>query len=282
MNFITNRSSREAEPMTLEQVRVAAPSVFANHAWDGVSNRYAFIPTIDVVNSLLAEGWNITRAKQQRVMLPEKTEFTRHILRFRRDCKSLVVGDVFPEIVLLNSHDRGSAYQMHAGLYRLVCNNGLVVDDSTFARLSIRHTGNVLDDVRRGAEKIAREIPRIIGEVDTMRTIDLTPDERGIFAKAALSLKYDEAVSIEPVKLLEPRRYDDKNTDLWTTFNTILENLTKGGIRYYTDAHRNEQGNLVPARRHRTREVKSIVEDTKLNKALWTLAEEMKKLKFAA
>jgi hypothetical protein len=118
-----------------------------------------------------------------------------------------------------------------------------------------------------------------MGEVDSMRTIDLTPNERGIFARAALSLKYDETIPIEPVKLLAPRRYDDKNTDLWTTFNTIQENLTKGGIRYYTDTHRNEQGALVPARRHRTREVKSIQEDAKLNKALWTLAEEMERLK---
>jgi hypothetical protein len=223
MNFITNRPSREAEPMTLEQVRVAAPSVFASHPWEKVSARYSFIPTIDVVNSLLAEGWNITRAKQQRVMLPEKTGFTRHIVRFRRVCGPLSVGDVFPEIVLLNSHDRGSAYQMHAGLYRLVCSNGLVVDDSTFARLSIRHTGNVLDDVRSGADQISHEIPRIMGEVDTMQTIELTPDERGIFAKAALSLKFDETVPIDPNRLLTAHRYGDDKTDLWTTFNAIQE-----------------------------------------------------------
>jgi hypothetical protein len=282
MNFITSRTSNESEPMTLEQVRVSAPSVFADHPWGGVSTRYSFIPTIDVVNSLLAEGWNITRAKQQRVLLPEKTEFTRHILRLRRSFGPLAVGDVFPEIVLLNSHDRGSAYQMHAGLYRLVCSNGLVVDDSTFARLSIRHTGNVLDDVRTGAEQIAHEIPRIVGEVDTMRTIELTPDERGIFAKTALSLKFDDTIPIEPGKLLVPHRYTDNKTDLWTTFNAIQENLSKGGISYFTEAHRNELGALVPARRHRTREAKSILEDTKLNKALWRLAEEMKKIKLAA
>jgi len=47
------------------------------------------------------------------------------------------------------------------------------------------------------------------------------------------------------------------------------------------EAHRNEQGALVPARRHRTRQIKSVLEDTKLNKALWKLAEEMKKLKLA-
>ncbi|OPY66766.1 MAG: hypothetical protein A4E63_02445 [Syntrophorhabdus sp. PtaU1.Bin050] len=106
--------------MTLDQVRVAAPSVFADHPWEGVSERYAFIPTGSVVESLIAEGWNITTARQQRVLLQDRKEFTRHMLRFRRDdALTLAVGDVFPEIVLSISHDRGSAYRMDAGLFRL-------------------------------------------------------------------------------------------------------------------------------------------------------------------
>ena len=40
--------------MTLDQVRAAAPSVFADHPWEGVSERYAFIPTSSVVESLIA------------------------------------------------------------------------------------------------------------------------------------------------------------------------------------------------------------------------------------
>ncbi|OPY71420.1 MAG: hypothetical protein A4E63_01541 [Syntrophorhabdus sp. PtaU1.Bin050] len=268
--------------MTLDQVRAAAPSVFADHPWEGVSKRYSFIPTSSVVESLTAEGWNITAARQQRVLLENRKAFTRHMIRFRRDdALTLAVGDVFPEIALTNSHDRGSAYRMDAGLFRLVCTNGLVVDDATFARLSIRHTGNVLDDVRKGADDIAKELPRIMGEVRDMQTIELTPDERGVFAKAATSLKFDESVPIEPFQVLAARRYGDQKLDLWTTFNVIQENLTKGGLRYVLPTHTAEDGTRVRARRARTREVKSIREDTKLNKALWLLAEEMKRLKLA-
>ena len=39
------------------QLRVLAPSVFAGNAHAKVSDRYAFIPTIDVVNGLRGEGW---------------------------------------------------------------------------------------------------------------------------------------------------------------------------------------------------------------------------------
>jgi hypothetical protein len=217
--------------MTLNQVRAHAPSVFADHPWEGVSERYSFIPTSAVMESLMAEGWNITAARQRRVLLRDRKEFTRHLLRFRRDdALALAVGDVFPEIALTNSHDRGSAYRMDAGLFRLVCTNGLVVDDATFARLSIRHTGNVLDDVRKGADDIAKELPRIMGEVRDMQTIELTPDERGVFAKAAMSLKFEESLPVEPFHVLAARRYGDQKPDLWPTFNVIQENLAKGGL----------------------------------------------------
>jgi len=71
-------------------------------------------------------------------------------------------------------------------------------------------------------------------------------------------------------------RAADKGNDIWKTFNRIQENLIKGNVRYdrYNEAGR-YQG------RGRTREVKSIDGNLKLNQALWTLAEEMAKLKTA-
>jgi hypothetical protein len=41
----------------------------------------------------------------------------------------------------VNSHDKSSAYQLHCGLFRLVCTNGMVVSDGTFQRISIKHSG---------------------------------------------------------------------------------------------------------------------------------------------
>jgi Domain of unknown function (DUF932) len=35
--------------------------------------------------------------------------------------------------------DKSSAYQLHCGLFRLICTNGMVVSDGTFQRISIKH-----------------------------------------------------------------------------------------------------------------------------------------------
>jgi hypothetical protein len=63
---------------------------------------------------------------------------------------------------------------------------------------------------------------------------------------------------------------------MWNTLNAVQENLIRGGLRYN---QRNESGRLVA--RRRTREVGGIDQNTNINRALWALAEEMKKLKAA-
>lgn len=266
--------------LSLEQVEKVAPSIFASHAWEGVSERYTFIPTIKVVESLMSEGWQIMQAQQQRTRIEGKKFFTKHLVRLRREGE-LAVDDVFPEIVLINSHDRGSAYQMHAGLFRLVCSNGLIVADATFSKISVRHSGQIVDEVRKSADIIASEMPRVLTGVETMKLIELTKDEQGIFAEAAKRIKYGEENAMLSNLLLEPRRHNDNSNDLWSTFNRVQENITKGGRRYFIPAHKDEEGNYVRAKSRKTRKINSITEDTKINKALWFLAEEMKKIKTA-
>jgi hypothetical protein len=56
--------------------------------------------------------------------------FQRHMVRFQRRDVVAEVGDYAPEVILLNSHDRSSGYQLHAGLFRFVCRNGMMVAHS--------------------------------------------------------------------------------------------------------------------------------------------------------
>jgi Domain of unknown function (DUF932) len=65
---------------------------------------------------------------------------------------------------------------------------------------------------------------------------------------------------------LSPRRHADQGNDLWTQFNVVQEHLLKGGQRR-ADSRRS------------TRKISSVGEDVRLNRALWTLAEELKRLK---
>jgi hypothetical protein len=232
---------------------------------------------------MIEEGWFVTRVQQNMVRLEDKRNFARHMIRFRRQEGSLAVGDVFPEIGLINSHDRGSAYKMFAGFFRLACLNGMVVGEGSISQISIRHSGSVIDEVKQGAFDISNSMPALVEDIKEMKAIDLTQDEQFAFAKAAVELKYEKEHPIWETseRMLQPRRYSDNGKDLWSTFNNVQENLTKGGLRYFKHGHYDEEGMFHPASHQRTREIKSIHEDVKLNKALWTLAEEMKKIKAA-
>ncbi len=56
---------------------------------------------------------------------------TKHMLRLRYagavQAALRRVGDTFPEIVLLNSHDGMSAYRLRPGVFRLTSLNGIIV-----------------------------------------------------------------------------------------------------------------------------------------------------------
>jgi Domain of unknown function (DUF932) len=112
-----------------EELRCSAPSIFASQPIEGVSNRYSFLPTSSILKGMRENGWVPVRAEQQSVRTEARRGFQKHLIRFARieHLDSWQKNQVRPEVVLLNSHDKSSAYQLHCGLFRLVCSNGLVV-----------------------------------------------------------------------------------------------------------------------------------------------------------
>lgn len=270
---------RNQSPLSNDELRLVAPSVFANEAAARTSERYNFIPTIDVVESLKKEGWLPVWATEQSIRKESREGFQKHMLRLRHQSADLEcfknVGDSCVELVLTNAHDGTAAYSLHAGVFRKVCSNGLIVADETFAAMKVRHDSkNEVDGVIEASYRVLDEVPEIQGSIDEMLSVPLKDDERMALANSALCLRWDkeEDTPIRAEQLLRPRRYGDREKDLYTTFNVIQENLIRGGVR-----GRNKKNN-----RTTTRAVKSINENVKLNKALWTLSQEMKKLKVAA
>ncbi len=73
--------------------------------------------------------------------------------------------------------------------------------------------------------------------------------------------------------VIEPRRREDTDLSLWTTFNVIQENVVRGGLQ---GRKRNAEGRI---RRSQTRAINGIDQNVTLNRALWTLAEGMQRLK---
>lgn len=236
------------------------------------SDKYSFIPTTRVIDVLAQNGWMPVKAAQAGTRVEGKAGFQNHLIRFRNTSfnTALKVGDTLPEIVLKNSHCGGASFQLMAGLFRLVCSNGLVVDDHEFETIRIRHTGYTDDLVQKAITNIVDACPATLEQVASWQAIELSENERLAFAASAIELKFDgDKYAVEPKQLLARRRYGDNATDLYTTMNVVQENLIRGGVR-----QRRRDGSRV-----RSREVKSIDENIKLNKALWTLTSRMAELR---
>ena len=264
-NYLSNAVGTVA--ISDEQLNALAPSVFASQPIAGVSDRYSFLPTSSILNGMRENGWVPVRAEQQSVRTEARRGFQKHLIRFAR-AEHLATWDknqVRPEVVLLNSHDKSSAYQLHCGLFRLVCLNGMVVSDGTFARISIKHSGFNPDSVIEASFDVLEAIPRIMDKVKLFQDRILTDAERLALAAGAATYRWEDPnkAPVNPSMLLNPRRYGDGAKDLWTTLNTVQENLTRGGQRDYS--RRRPDGSRMP----KSRAIKGIDEDMKLNKALW-------------
>ena len=236
---------RRDRPLTRDELAHYVPSVFSEEKHESRSERYTCIPTITLLDNLQREGFQPFFACQTRVRNPDKREHTKHMLRLRREGQ--ITGKQVPEIILLNSHDGSSSYQMLPGLFRSVCQNGLICGES-FGEVRVPHKGNVVE------------------KRDAMQSLMLPPPAQQALAKAALTYRFgEEHQPVTESQLLAPRRWQDESGDLWTTYQRIQENLIKGGL----------VGRAANGKRANTRAVKGIDSDVKLNRALWVMAENM-------
>ncbi len=270
---------RSKSPLSDDQIRAVAPSIFADRAHGSRSSRYSCIPTSEVLTSLRREGFQPFAVTQGGSRDEEKRGFTKHMLRLRHESNLAAnVGDTFQEIVLVNSHDGTSSYQLMAGMFRLVCANGMVVGAGNgFDEVRVTHTGDVTGKVIDGCVEILNRLPQVSADVAQWNALQLTQGEQAAFATAALAVRYEEQQApFGSEKLLTVKRYEDSAPTLWNTLNTVQENVIRGGVGYVL---RDENGRRKQIRR--TREVAGIDQNVKLNRGLWVLAQEMAKLKTA-
>jgi hypothetical protein len=245
-----------------QELARSAPAVFADHAAVGTSPKYVFISTRQIVEALGQAGFEPTQAAQTRSRGREGHAL--HMLRFQPVVQSLSLDDVLGEIVLINSHDGRSAYQLRAGLFRPVCTNGLLTAIGDFGLVHVSHRGNVVANVVDAAQRITREFSQVGEAVEAMRATVLSQGQQLAFAREALALRYPERAEapVQPEQLLERRRMADVGSDVWHTFNAIQEHTLRGGL----------SARSATGRAMHTRGIRAIRETVRLNTGLWRLA----------
>lgn len=264
-------------PLSEDELRNLAPSIFAVAPHSSRSDRFKPIPTIEILRNLASQGFHAVGAKQSTARSADRREFTKHLVRLRRfdvDQSKYLVGDNVLECLLKNANDGTSVYDLLAGMFRIACMNSMVAQTSTIDSIKVRHSGDVQSKVIEGTFRVLESAESVLSAPQDWGRIELNSESRQAYAEAAHVLRFGDAegnveTPIQPRQLLLPRRVEDRKSDLWTTFNVVQENALKGGLTAVgRDSHNRP-------RRSTTRAVNGIDQDVKLNKALWTLSEKM-------
>ncbi|WP_233860003.1 DUF932 domain-containing protein [Paraburkholderia sp. HD33-4] len=269
-SFSSNAVVRRSDhPLTNDEIAEVAPSVLAHAAHESRSARYSYIPTIDVLDALRKEGFQPFMVCQTRVRNDDMREYTKHMLRLRHADQITGMRET-NEVILLNSHNGSSSYQMIAGMIRWACQNGIVCGHE-LSDIRIPHKGDVIREVTEGAFKVLQSFGETERQREGMAATVLDEAEQLAFARAALTLRYDEdkPAPVTERQLLAPRRAEDRSPDLWTTFNRLQENMIRGGLH----------GRNASGRATTTRAVTGIDQNIRLNRALWALADELRRLR---
>ena len=247
---------------TPELIKQVAPSVFATSASPKMTEKYTFVPTDEVVEFFDREGWQVSSVKQT-----GKGIHSLHEIKFRNS-ELPKVGDTLVEAILRNSHNGTSAFTMGAGLFRLVCSNGLTVPTAVAEKFSMRHNHFTLDDVKNLADSFSKKLPLIEQSVGRMMSREMSDDEKIDFVRKSAKIRFNAEKTLNDMEimgLLTPQRTEDEGNDLWKVFNTVQEKFIRGGVQVM-----NQRGKQT-----KMRKVDSIVAQNTINTKLWMLAEEM-------
>jgi len=278
-----------------DELREIAPSIFSTKPSPEVSSKYSHIPTDKLIDDMDLLGWKVIDAKEVQARQKTTRGFQKHLVVFRNPdivinqmpdnivesstsptgyrrtngtfAKKNPIDTVFPQILLTNSHDGKNAFTFTAGLFRMVCENGLVISTNEFEKVAIRHMGYDFDELQKQVTEMTERLPLTVDSMNKM--IETKMEEKQIlkFAKDMLAVRFPEdelrRITIDMDEFITPVRPEDKGDDLWSVFNVIQEKIIEGDFDY-----------TIGTKHRKARQIKNFKQDMDLNSKMFDVALE--------
>ena len=260
----------KSEYLSKSELKEVCPVIFADKASNEVSKHYTHIPTSKVIDDMELLGWKVVDAKAVKARKKTTQGYQKHLVVFRNP--DVVINGknddtVFPQVLLTNSHDGKNSFTFTAGLFRMICENGLVVSTSTFEDVKMRHMGYSFEELQVKIKEMVEKLPLTVESMNKMQATELGQNEMVKFAKEAISTRFPEnelkRIKIDFKELLTPTRDEDAGNDLWSVFNVVQEKIISGDFEY-----------AAAGKIRKAREIKNFKQDQKINKDLFELALE--------
>ena len=272
-----------AATLTLEEVHQACPAAFTKHASPATSERYGFVSTSNAIEILGDHGFAPVRAIQKPVRKLSELAYADHMLTFAPTGLSDPNAQDRAEIVLYNSHNGRSALKLFAGNFRMICSNGLVAGEGFEAKA--RHSKLTAQGFSDMVIQQAESLPAMMQRIERMKETTLEHEQAIDLAYNAASLRWEHENDVEGMPngsfaynrtvndMIRPNRFEDRQQDLWTYFNTAQEKLIRGGARVLSHTKATRQRGYPTVRKARA--ISSLPESIRINRKLWDLAEKI-------
>ena len=256
----------------------------------GLSEHYSFVPTMNVINDLRELGYEVTDAKQVKARKKSTNGYQKHMITLEHpkykldqvneveisDGKTetqVTKAEEYPQILLTNSHDGGNAFTLSAGIFRLVCSNGLVIKTEDYGSARLVHKGYSFEAVQELVKQFEETVDEVLTRITAMKKVQLTKEQQIEFAKQAALLRFksksynedniEKVVNIDD--LLNVDRKEDAGNGLYEVFNRVQESLINGKYTYLG----------TKDKPRKARPIKNFKQSIDVNKKLSALAFEL-------
>ena len=262
-----------------DEIRVVCPVAFKETMSSkeirnlGLSKHYSFVPTSNVINDLRSMGWEVVDAKQVKARKKSTRGYQKHMVTFEHPDYKVNGAEEYPQLLLTNSHDGGNAFTLSAGIFRLVCSNGLVIKTEDYGSARLVHKGYSFEAVQKLVNTFVETIDETLTRITAMKQVELDKAQQIEFAKKAALLRFTaksynednigDIVDLDD--LLNVERKEDAGNGLWEVFNRVQESLINGKYTYLG----------TKDKPRKARPIKNFKQNIEVNKKLSELAFEL-------
>lgn len=249
-----------------------APAVYTNQPHPKVSDKYSFLPTHRIVSDMEKLGWSVSQVKMAKTNNVNQKLYGKHMVQFFHP--DLVINDengkaeAYPQILIINNHRGWGKLRIEVGVFRLVCENGLIVKDREMGSYTLRHMGYSFEELRTLVDTVVSNLQGVVTKINKFTERIMTKEEQIIFARKALAIRFgeDKVATPDQIKdMLSPRRNEDKGDDLYRVFNRVQEAVIRGGFDMAATTKKGTK---------KVRRISNMLKDLDVNGELWVLAEE--------
>jgi hypothetical protein len=267
-------------PITIEKASAFCPAITNQEQASHMSRHYKPISTTEVLEYTQSKGYGISQIQvknfhQKRIDagLADNTK-ANHLIRLRHmNAPSHRLG-VYPELVFVNSFDGTAAFSMFAGLFRLVCSNGLIVQDKSQGSFRIIHKGDIYDLLEESIKTVVANCMNSIELAEILENRILNDLEQMEFARLSLETRWPlvdgtgrkiaDSYPVSQSQILAPRRNEDSKNNAWEILNRVQENLVSPPSTMLMRSRGNVRTND-----RKIRGISGIADTVRINRGVW-------------